>query len=169
MPELERRVAVLERENVELRGVLKRVTDLEYRMNTHLHNRVDLTQEVQGRVSISVKVFNDTTAATTGDGKFIFAVPFDLDGRTLERALGYVTGASTSGALVVQVRNVTTGLDLLSTPITIDQSENTSATSSAPMVVAKVNGKVRQDQLIAIDVDSAGTSAEGLGVVLTFS
>lgn len=121
-----------------------------------------------GKRVIQVKVFDDATAATTGDGKLIFMIPVELNGMNLVDVEAYVTGVSSSGALTVQVRNVTQAADMLSTAITIDQSENTSLTAATPPVIDTGNDDVATGDLIAIDVDGAGTSAEGLGVVMSF-
>lgn len=121
-----------------------------------------------GKRIIQVKVFDDATAATTGDGKVIFIIPVELNGYNLVDCEAYVTGASSSGALTVQIRNVTQAADMLSTAITIDQSENSSFTAATPPVIDASNDDVATGDLIAIDVDGAGTSAEGLGVVLSF-
>lgn len=116
---------------------------------------------------VQLKVFDDATAATTGDGKIIFMVPAEMNGMNLVDCEGFVTGASSSGALTIQVRNITQAADMLSTAITIDQSELTSLTAAAP-VIDTGNDDVATGDLIAIDVDAAGTSAEGLGVTLSF-
>lgn len=121
-----------------------------------------------GTKVVQLKVFDDATAATTGDGKIIFMVPVEMNGMNLVDCEAYVTGTSSSGALTVQVRNVTDAVDMLSTAITIDQSENSSLTAATAPVIDTTKDDVATGDLIAIDVDGAGTSAEGLGVVLSF-
>lgn len=121
-----------------------------------------------GKRVFQIKVFDDATAATTGDGKVIFMIPVECNGMNLVDVEAYVTGASSSGALTIQVRNVTQAADMLSTAITIDQSETTSLTAATAPVIDAANDDVATGDLIAIDVDGAGTSAEGLGVVLSF-
>jgi hypothetical protein len=123
-----------------------------------------------------IKVFADENAldgllpdsATTvavGDGKFIFAIPLDLDGCTLVRAAGYVT---TLGGCTVQIRNVTQGVDMLTDPIVIDAGEYTSLDSTDQPVVDEANALVDASDRISIDVDDAG-GAKGLGVTLYFA
>jgi len=118
--------------------------------------------------TVNIKVFSDLEAASTGDGKFIFFIPSWWAELALLGAEAYVTGASSSGALTIQVRNVTDSVDMLSTAITIDQSELSSLTAATPVVINAGNATVAAGDQIAIDVDGAGTSAEGLGVVLLF-
>lgn len=114
-----------------------------------------------------IKVFSDLTPTATGDGKFTFAIPDDLTGRSLVRAHAYVTTAG-SGFSLIQIRNVTQALDLLSTRIRIDASEFTSYTSSVPAVVT-AGQPVETGDLISIDVDTAGADSKGLGVILDFA
>ena len=68
---------------------------------------------------------------------------------------------------MIQIRNVTQTADMLSTRITIDASEFTSYTAAAA-VIDTGNDDVATGDLIAVDVDVAGTGAKGLGVILRF-
>ncbi len=118
---------------------------------------------------IEVKVIDDATVLTTGDGKLIFCIPLALNGFDLTAIAGFVTTVSSSGLPTVQIRNVTQAADMLTTKITIDVSEFTSYTAAAPPVIDTGNDDVATGDLIAVDVDVAGTGAKGLGVILTFS
>lgn len=121
-----------------------------------------------GKRFISIKVFDDATAATTGDGKVKFQLPVEFNGWNLVDVEAYVTGASSSGALTIQVRNITQAADILSTAITIDESELSSLTAATPPAINASEDDYTTGDQIAIDVDGAGTSAEGLGVLLTY-
>ena len=68
----------------------------------------------------------------------------------------------------MQIRNITQTADMLTTKITIDASEFTSYTAATAPVIDTGNDDVATGDLIAIDVDVAGTGAKGLGVILTF-
>lgn len=115
-----------------------------------------------------IKVVSDVSVIVTGDGQFIFAIPADLNGVILSAVAAYVTTVSSSGLPNIQIRNVTTGHDMLSTAITIDASEFTSYTAATPAVINASFQSVSTGDLIAVDVDGAGTGAKGLGVILTF-
>lgn len=117
---------------------------------------------------VQLKVMDDTTGLTAGDGKVIFCVPFEFDGAVLVQAESYITTASSAGLPTVQIRNVTTGLDMLSTKASIDVGEFTSFTAAAPAVVNAANATVAKGDRIAVDIDVAGTGAKGLGVILSF-
>ena len=118
---------------------------------------------------IEVKVIDDATTLTTGDGKVIICIPAALGGCDLTAAHAFVTTVSSSGLPTVQIRNVTQAADMLTTKITIDASEFTSYTAAAASVIDTSNDDVATGDLIAVDVDVAGTGAKGLGVILTFS
>ena len=122
-----------------------------------------------GRRVIQVKVIDDVTTLTTGDGKVIFLVPQELNGYNLTGAHGFVTTVSSSGTPTIQIRNVTDSVDMLSTRITIDANEYTSYTAAAAAVVDATYDDVATGDRLAVDVDVAGTGAKGLGVVLTFN
>ena len=102
---------------------------------------------------------------STGDGKFIFVIPEDLDGTELVHAAAYVTVA---GAVTVQIRNITQAFDFLTTKITVDASEFSSYTAATPPVIDD-DLVVDKGDRIAIDVDVADGTAEGLGVILMFA
>ena len=121
------------------------------------------------RHTVQLKVIDDTTELTTGDGRLIFMVPAELNGLDLVDAQAAVTSVSSSGLPTIQVRNVTNAnVDMLSTRITIDQSEFTSYTAATPRVIDTAADNVATGDLIAIDVDVAGTGAGGLLVNLVF-
>ena len=118
---------------------------------------------------IELKVIDDTTTLTTGDGKVIVCIPSALGGCDLTGAHAFVSTVSSSGTPTIQIRNVTQTADMLSTRITIDASEFTSYSAAAAPVIDTSNDDVASGDLIAVDVDVAGTGAKGLGVILTFT
>lgn len=107
-------------------------------------------------------------AITTGDGKTFFCVPLDMNGQDLVAVAAAVTTVSSSGTPTIQIRNVTQAADMLTTRITIDANENTSYTAATPPVIDTSNDDVATGDLIAVDLDVAGTGAKGLIVLMTF-
>jgi hypothetical protein len=118
--------------------------------------------------TVQIKVMDDATSVTTGDGKFIFIVPPQLDLRDLIDADAYITTLSTSGLIIVQIANLTTAFDTLTTRITIDVGEYHSYTAATAPVIDTAHDQVHTGDRLSIDVDGAGTGAKGLGVVLSF-
>jgi hypothetical protein len=143
-----------------------------------LTNRVDSLERRKAVAGFyEIKVFADDEELETGDGAFIFAIPLDLDESTLRYANAFITTVSSSGLVTVQFRNVTQGVDMLSTRITIDVGETNGETAATPAVIKTsdivipyplTDASVFERDLIAIDVDTAGTGAKGLGVMLGF-
>lgn len=115
-----------------------------------------------------LKVFGDDATLSTGDGKLIMVIPPSVNGLNLVAAHAFVTTVSSSGTPTIQIRNVTDAQDMLSTRITIDASEFTSYTAATAPVINTSYDDVATGDLLAVDVDVAGTGAKGLGVVLTF-
>jgi hypothetical protein len=111
---------------------------------------------------IGVAASDETTALTTGDGKATFRMPYAM---TLTGVRASLTTASSSGAVTVNIR--AGGTDVLSTALTIDQSELTSATAATPAVIDGAQDDLTADEEIKVDIDGAGTGAAGLKVWLT--
>lgn len=112
-----------------------------------------------------------TTAVAVGDGQIYFTVPSSLNGFNLSGAAASLPGAaSISGAVTVQVARVRAGVavDMLSTAVTIDEGETSSYTAATPAVVNALNDDVQTGDFLRVDVDGAGTGAQGLQVLLAF-
>jgi len=116
---------------------------------------------------IEIPTFAIDATVTTGDGKQIYNVPEELDGTLIIAAHAFLTTVSSSGAVTVQVRNITDSVDVLSTAITIDASEFDSYTAATAPVINFTNAQLAKSDRIAVDVDGAGTGAQGLTVKLT--
>src|SRR3989304_5212118 len=114
----------------------------------------------QSGIIYHIKVIADTSVITTGDGKFIWAVPQDLGGKDLIDVEMDVTTVSSSGIVQVQIRNITQGADMLSTRVQVDASEFHSKDAATQPVVDTSNDDVAHGDRIAIDVDAAGTGAK---------
>lgn len=119
-------------------------------------------------VSIGVTDPNGS-AITTGDGAAYFRVPSTINGKTLTAVAASVITVSSSGAVSVQIHNVTDSVDMLSTALTIDASETDSATAATPAVIDAANDDVATGDILRNDIDGAGTGAKGLIVELQFS
>ncbi len=134
---------------------------------THGPKAAGGTDPIHTDAVLFIKIFADDTTLTAGDGRFIFECSRDMDDRMLTDAEAYVT--TDGGATIVQIRNVTQSHDMLSTRITIDSGDLNSKDASAQPVINTSNADVQWGDHIAIDVDTAGAGAMGLGVMLTFS
>jgi hypothetical protein len=77
-------------------------------------------------------------------------------------------GASTSGNPTFAVTNVTDGHNMLSTALTIDANEYTSATAATAAVIDTGEDDVVTDDLIGVTVTTAGTGTTYAVVTLGF-
>ena len=119
--------------------------------------------------TVIVKCVADGIAPYTGNGITHFVVPSTLGGKNLQSAQAHVYTVGSGGSITnVQLHNLTTGDDMMSTPITIDLSENDSSTAATPSVVGGDNSVSTAD-VIRIDVDAVATNTKGLEVRMVFS
>lgn len=116
-------------------------------------------------------VLNGTTALTTSE-KVYFRIPVGLTGMNLVSVTGTVgtgaTGSSSSGTPTFTVKNVTDNNQMLSTSLTIDVGEYTSATAATAAVINTTYDDVVTDDLIEVAVTTAGTGVTYATVTLGF-
>lgn len=113
-------------------------------------------------VLIGVAMSDETTAITTGTGKVTIHAPYAF---TLTAVRAEVNTVSSSGAITVDINEgAGAGTSVLSTKLTIDQSEETSTTAATAAVIS--DSAIADDGRITFDVDGAGTGAKGLKVWL---
>lgn len=117
---------------------------------------------------VEIKITDDATAPTTGDGKAIFTCPRSLSGLTLNEANGFVTTFGAT-AITINMRNLDqSSADMLRTAITIDASEYTSYTAATPPVIGTTGTTIVTGDRIAVDLDAVNTTCKGIGVILGF-
>lgn len=109
---------------------------------------------------IPVACSDETTALTAGPAK----VTFRMQAFTLSGVAASLTTAQASGSILTIDINVN-GASILSTKLTIDNTEKTSATAAAPAVISSAS--IPEDAEITIDIDQIGDgTAKGLKVYL---
>lgn len=119
---------------------------------------------------VSIQVSDPAgSAITTGEGKAFFRIPSTLNGLKLTGVAAAVTTVSSSGAPAVGIRNVTQTLEMLTTNVTIDANETDSATAATPVAINGSNNTVATADMLAIDIDTAGTGTKGLIIELQFA
>jgi integrin beta 8 len=110
--------------------------------------------------SIIIAVGDETTALSTGTAKVTFRMPYAF---TLTAVRASLTTAQSSGSIVTVDINEG-GSSILSTKLTIDNSEKTSTTANNSPVIS--DASLADDAEITIDVDQVGVGGAGLKVVL---
>jgi hypothetical protein len=108
-----------------------------------------------------VAASDETTALTTGTAKITFRMPRAV---TLTAVRASLTTAQTSGTIFTVDINES-GTSILSTKLTIDNTEKTSTTAANPPVISDT--ALADDAEITIDIDQIGDgTAKGLKVML---
>lgn len=104
---------------------------------------------------------DESTALTTGTGKVAFRMPYAM---TLSAVRCSLTTAQASGSiLTVDIND--SGTTILSTKLTIDNTEKTSTTAATSAVISDTS--LADDAEITIDIDQIGDgTAKGLKITL---
>jgi len=123
-----------------------------------------------GTKTVILKVVADDTAPVAGDGKAHFTIPAELNGMNLVTVGAHVyTASGASGPVTVMIHNLTDTSDMLSTAITIDDTELDSATAGTAAVINASEDDVVTADVLRIDVDDIGDSAtRGLEIRMGF-
>lgn len=111
-------------------------------------------------IEIQLALSDLVTDLTSGVGKAYVRAPCDF---TITDVRASLFSASSAGGPVAVDINVA-GATILSTKLTIDDTEKTSLTASVPAVVSDPD--VSDDQEITFDIDDGGTDALGLIVTI---
>jgi len=108
-----------------------------------------------------VAASDETTALTAGTAKITFRMPRAV---TLTSVRASLTTAQASGSIFTIDINES-GTSILSTKLTIDNTEKTSTTAATPPVISDAN--LADDAEMTIDIDQIGNgTAKGLKVML---
>jgi hypothetical protein len=112
-------------------------------------------------VEIQLAASDETTALTTGTAKMTFRMPHAM---TLTTVRASLTTAQASGSIFTVDINEG-GSSILSTKLTIDNTEKTSTTAATPAVISDT--ALADDAEITIDIDQIGNgTATGLKITL---
>ena len=110
---------------------------------------------------IQLAASDETTALSTGTGKVTFRMPHAM---TLTAVRASLSTAQASGSIFTVDVNQG-GSSIISTKITIDNTEKTSTTAATPPVIS--TSALTDDSEITIDIDQIGNgTAAGLKVTL---
>ena len=104
-------------------------------------------------------VSDETTAVSAGAAKMTFRMPYGL---TLVRVKATLNTASTSVLVTINIKEA--GVSIFSTKLTIDANEKTSDTAAIAAVIS--DATLANDAEMTVDIDTAGSGAAGLKVLL---
>lgn len=118
-------------------------------------------RDLRRSVDLYIPVGDETTAITTGTAKATFRMPFAMALTSVRGSLS--TAQATGTVFTVDVNEA--GTSVLSTKLTIDNTEKTSTTAAVAPVIS--DAALADDAEITVDVDQIGDStAKGLKVWL---
>lgn len=125
-------------------------------------NIVSLTSiPIEFPVSLVIAASDESTALSTGTGKVTFRMPYAM---TLTEVRASLTTAQSSGSTFTVDINES-GASILSTKLTIDNTEKTSTTAATPAVISDAD--LADDAEITVDIDQIGNgTAKGLKITL---
>ena len=100
---------------------------------------------------------DETTALTVGTGKVTFRCPFAF---TITGVSASVNTAPVGSTIIVDINE--TGTTILSTKLSLDVSEKTTATAATAAVVS--DASIAADAEISVDIDQIGSTVAGAGL-----
>nr|AKH46103.1 hypothetical protein [uncultured marine virus] len=106
--------------------------------------------------------FDSATDVSIGDGRAYFQVPAKWNGDIISVANATVLTAGATGSTTIQLYNVTQSVDVLSTPITISDTDTTGSG-----VVNAANDDVTTGDILRVDIDTV-TTTEPKGLIVNF-
>lgn len=121
-----------------------------------------LASSEQPDVWVDAALVDETTTLTTGTGKLERLQTFD---GTLQEVIAFVSTQSSSGLVTVDINKG--GTSVLSTKLSIDANEDSSLTAATSAVI--LTSTFEKGDVVAYDVDTAGTGAAGLKVYMRFT
>ena len=127
-------------------------------MQAALDDKLDVDDYV---IPLGIACSDESTALTTGTAKGTFRAPFAC---TVVGVRGSLSTAQTSGSIFTVDINES-GTSILSTKLTIDNTEKTSTTAATAAVIS--DASIADDAEITVDIDQVGDgTAKGLKVWL---
>ena len=120
--------------------------------------------------TLIIKVIADSLPTYVGDGISRITMPIDLNGLGLSSVGAHVYTAGSGSTTIVQIYNQTDGVDMLSTPLTIDAGEVDTSSAATPAVINPSNKTVATADVLRFDIDQIGSTgaANGLELRLEF-
>ena len=116
-------------------------------------------------------LFGATTDAATGDGAAYYPIPPELNGANITYVHLWAVTAGTTGTSDVQIARIRSGspVDVLSTKVTIDSTEQGSDTAATAAVINTSNDDMATNDVLRVDVDALSTTKpRGLIVTIGF-
>ena len=116
-----------------------------------------------------IKALPDANDTYVGDGITALTMPATFNGLYLYSIGAHVYTAGVGSTTDIQLYNITTAVDVLTTELTIDAGETDSSTAATAVVIGSQN-RVYTATVLRIDIDAiaSGTAAKGLEIRMEF-
>jgi hypothetical protein len=142
-------------------GNVDNTSDANKPISTATQTALDTKAPLADSKVIQIAISDETTPLTTGVAKITFRMPYAM---TLSAVRASLSTAQTSGSTFTVDINES-GSSILSTKLTLDNTEKTSATAASPAVIS--DSSLADDAEITIDIDQVGDgTAAGLKITL---
>lgn len=117
---------------------------------------------------LQVEIYPDGLDVETGDGAFYFHIPPRFDGMELNYFHAeHLTPGGGGTDTLIQVHNVTDGVDLLRTRLQIDSGEEGSDTASTAYDIDETNAALATNDILRVDIDQLDSSTVPEGLIFT--
>lgn len=113
---------------------------------------------------ISITLIDDSTVLATGDAQGSLFIPEEYDGYYIVKVVAALTTPSSSGLPTFQTR--INAVDILTTLLTIDETETSSLTATTAAVIDYTKNQVATGDTVFFDCDVSGTGAKGAKVLV---
>ena len=131
-------------------------------------SKITARSAVWDRKTVVLKLFAEASSFGVGDDQMRFTIPSTLNAMDLVSVGAHVYTAPTSDSLHIDIYNITSAGDMLTSCMKIDQAaKDTNASTSAAVINGAFDGVTTAEEL-RVDVTSVGSGAKGLEVRLTF-
>lgn len=141
---------------INLIGDVVGTTDTQTLTNKYINYESNIVDRLPQELLVAVSP-DETTALTTGTGKYTLYLPADL---VLVSVRATVSTAPTGSGIIVDINK--NGTSILSTKITIDATTKTSALASVPPEISDT--ALADTDEITIDIDQVGATIAGAGL-----
>src|SRR5678815_383978 len=121
-----------------------------------------------GAKTVQAFVLGATDTTAVGNGKYYFVTPANLNNYRLTSVSAQVIAAGTTNPTTVALTRCVTAAtgdacsgttaQMLSTNMTIDSGENSTATAATPAVINTSNATITTGQIIRVDIAAVSTT-----------
>ena len=131
-------------------------------------SRITARSTIWDKKTVILKCYDTASSVASGDDQMRFTIPNTLSGMNLVSCGAHVYTAPTSNSLHIDIYNITSAGDMLTSCMKIDQDETDTATATSQAVINTSLDNVVAAEEIRVDVTSVGSGAKGLEIRLTF-